>query len=384
MVDILTKQLQNETVTPDTWPNLQSFQGQDTSLLFEGLPDQVQYIFLIIEKTPSNPNHTLPSQVILDFAKIKEIKVRRCSEDVPLGVKSIPYISNFTMCVLNRALEVESLTFEDETRSSLATSITNYLKTVSINYPSTTAKFVTAKNKEDEVTPNIFDIMSQKQDQAIYEKTKKHHGVVYRADIEQAVRYSLFHEIPQQKIIDGDNLLALQQYLSVIARYFPFCEKGKKFIAEIRTYVMDQEKEVHGDQFRLKLVEAELKNNPVFASTRYVGCWSKIQGLRRFPCGLWTMFHFMTVQAYESEFSTDPLEILQAMHNYVKFFFGCSDCSKHFQTMATKNKIWNVTSKDEAILWLWKAHNDVNKRLSGDLTEDPDHKKLQVNIKFYL
>lgn len=332
---------------------------------------------MIIEKSPINPNNTMPSQVILDFAKIKEIRVRKISQDVPLGADSLQ--SNFTLSVINRALEVKNLKFEEESRSSLVDAITKYLKTVSINYPSTTAKTVTIKDKEDEVTPNISDVMSQKQDQAIYERIKNKYGVVYRADIEQAVRYSLFHEIPQHAIIDGDNLLALQQYLSVIARYFPFCEKGKKFIAEIREYVMDQEKEVHGDQFRLKLVEAEIKNNPVFASSRYVGCWSKIQGLRRFPCGLWTLFHYMTVQAYESEYSTDPLEILQAMHSYIKFFFGCSDCSKHFQTMATKNKIWNVTSKDDAVLWLWNSHNEVNKRLSGDVTEDPEHKKIQVS-----
>jgi len=85
----------------------------------------------------------------------------------------------------------------------------------------------------------------------------------------------------------------------------------------------------------------------------------------------------MTVQHLVSEDNEDPMEILQAMHGYIKHFFGCSECSRHFQEMAKRNHIWNVTSKDQAVLWLWSAHNEVNKRLSGDVTEDRNHLKIQ-------
>lgn len=51
------------------------------------------------------------------------------------------------------------------------------------------------------------------------------------------------------------------------------------------------------------------------------------------------MFHHLTVAADEQEKSTDPLEVLDAMHGYVKHFFGCTDCSRHFQEMAAKNKM---------------------------------------------
>lgn len=45
--------------------------------------------------------------------------------------------------------------------------------------------------------------------------------------------------------------------------------------------------------------------------------------------------------------------------------------------MATRRKIWNVATKDEAVLWLWAAHNEVNQRLAGDDTEDPQFPKVQ-------
>jgi hypothetical protein len=34
-----------------------------------------------------------------------------------------------------------------------------------------------------------------------------------------------------------------------------------------------------------------------------------------------------------------------------------------------------VTSNEAAVLWLWMAHNKANRRLSGDLTDDPSYPK---------
>lgn len=45
--------------------------------------------------------------------------------------------------------------------------------------------------------------------------------------------------------------------------------------------------------------------------------------------------------------------------------------------MAATRKIWDVPTKDEAVLWLWESHNVVNKRLAGDSTEDPQFPKQQ-------
>lgn len=109
-----------------------------------------------------------------------------------------------------------------------------------------------------------------------------------------------------------------------------------------------------------------------------MGCYlGSADDYRGYTCGLWQTFHYLTVAATNSDKSNDALETLRAIHGYVKYFFGCSDCSDHFQLMAERNDMWKVATKDAAVLWLWSAHNEVNRRLAGDGSDDPMFPKIQ-------
>lgn len=52
------------------------------------------------------------------------------------------------------------------------------------------------------------------------------------------------------------------------------------------------------------------------------------------------------------------------MRCYVRHFFGCQECAEHFEAMAAKS-MDSVASREEAVLWLWSHHNEVNARLAG-------------------
>lgn len=96
------------------------------------------------------------------------------------------------------------------------------------------------------------------------------------------------------------------------------------------------------------------------------------------------MFHYLTVNVADYDVGLrgdNPRLALEAMHGYIKHFFGCADCSQHFQDMAARRKIDQVSSFDDSIIWLWSAHNEVNTRLSGDATEDPEFPKIQFPSK---
>ena len=68
------------------------------------------------------------------------------------------------------------------------------------------------------------------------------------------------------------------------------------------------------------------------------------------------------------------------MRSFIINFFGCTECAENFKKETktfTEDPASVVRSNDDAILYLWRIHNSVNKRLHGDVTEDPQHPKIQ-------
>lgn len=233
----------------------------------------------------------------------------------------------------------------------------------------------TTLSPPDEPEPeNSTDNAAVLLDRFFYDKARSTKPIpLFRADLEQAIRKTLGHEVVQHEVIAGESLAALRSFVSVLTRYYDFGNRNS--FRKLLDFLMEPSRtEVRGSDFQSFLLKLD---PPIVRKTRYIGCFSTQRGLRRFPCSLWSLFHHLTIQHLESEDNEDPMEVLHAMHGYVKHFFGCTDCSKHFQEMAKRNHIWNVTSKDQAALWLWSAHNEVNERLSGDITEDPNHPKIQ-------
>lgn len=88
-----------------------------------------------------------------------------------------------------------------------------------------------------------------------------------------------------------------------------------------------------------------------------------------------------------------------AIKNYIKYFFTCRKCSDNFMEETKDINQLNLANKYEAIAYLWKSkmkfffssyfsilyllvHNHVNQRLRNDVTEDPDHPKVQFPSKY--
>ncbi|KAI4903887.1 hypothetical protein NFI96_004960 [Prochilodus magdalenae] len=167
---------------------------------------------------------------------------------------------------------------------------------------------------------------------------------VYMSDLESALHYSLRVELSAHSNISGEALTALRHYISVLAKYFPGRTAVKGALKAVDDWLQKQEeKEISYSDFRTALDSTVL--------------------YRGYPCAVWTLFHVLTVQAKASG-STDALEVLQAMREYVGSFFGCRPCASHFESMA-QDSLSHVTTPSAAILWLWSRHNRVNNRLAG-------------------
>lgn len=208
-------------------------------------------------------------------------------------------------------------------------------------------------------------------------------NTVYLSDLEATLKYSLEHEIVSRNTISGDALEALKSYLELLIEYFPSSIRGKKFIKLVLEH-MQNTKSVSGEELGSFINKYEILLKPYVTKTVWIGCEGSHAMYRKYPCGLWTLFHTLTVQASTKNSTTifNGPEVLETIAGYIKNFFGCTECAEHFMGMATSIRN-NVSSLDDAVLWLWSAHNQVNQRLAGDVTEDPMHPKVIFPLKVH-
>lgn len=126
------------------------------------------------------------------------------------------------------------------------------------------------------------------------------------------------------------------------------------------------------------------------AEPRWVACTGSDPKYRGYPCGLWTLLHIVTIHCFplvhHSEqnvvrphyrpWSIDSIGALRIAKDYVVNFFTCEHCREHFSQMSADLEV-SMIDDVSAVLWLWRAHNSVNKRLANDISTDPAHPKIQ-------
>ncbi|CAF1215251.1 unnamed protein product [Adineta steineri] len=108
---------------------------------------------------------------------------------------------------------------------------------------------------------------------------------------------------------------------------------------------------------------------------------------RGYPCTLWVLFHSMTVkQAILAEQNAlpsyiKPSDVIVSIREFIGNFFLCEECVTHFVNM-TINAENEIKSYHESILYLWRSHNIVNKRLRyEEYTNDPNWPKVPFPTK---
>uniref|UniRef100_A0A7N8XXZ5 Sulfhydryl oxidase n=1 Tax=Mastacembelus armatus TaxID=205130 RepID=A0A7N8XXZ5_9TELE len=200
---------------------------------------------------------------------------------------------------------------------------------------------------------------------------------VYMADLESALHYSLRVEVAAHTVVKGEALISLKKYVAVLAKYFPGRPVVRNLLKSVDSWLQNQTRdEISYEAFKDILDNsAQSPDAALPEGVRWVGCQGSQPHLRRYPCGVWTLFHVLTVQAKNTR-GTDPKEVLMAMRNYVHSFFGCRSCAEHFENMAMES-LMEVDTFSSAVLWLWSRHNLVNNRLAGALSEDPNFPKIQ-------
>lgn len=321
------------------------------------VPRDIDYIFLIFEYA----NSTIGTEIALDINDYEHVRVKRLLDNSALsevaGVSRYPSVIAYTQ----QTAESTPLTPASVDKRDIFKAIKAFLS--SKNY-----KFPVRATVDEEVNNDDLDynqLSDPKPD------------TVYYSDLEKTIKISLHTEVSRYKTLDGEPLQALLNYLKVLIKSFPARANLKEYLIELHE-TLSENTEWNGNDVYEMVKRLEAAHAPVYTSnSEYIACKGSQQKFRGYTCGLWTLYHTLTVNAATLNKPADGPQVLQAMHGYVKNFFGCTECAKHFQAMATRNRLFDVKENDKAILWLWISHNEVNLRLAGDITEDPEHPKIQ-------
>ncbi|MBV95239.1 Sulfhydryl oxidase 1, partial [Eschrichtius robustus] len=204
---------------------------------------------------------------------------------------------------------------------------------------------------------------------------------IYMADLESALHYILRVEVAKFSVLEGQRLVAMKKFMSVLAQHFPGQPSVQNFLHSMNDWLKKQQRKKIPYGFFKAALDSRKEGAVIADKVNWVGCQGSQPHFRGFPCSLWVLFHFLTVEASRqhvehSRETAKAQEVLQAIRGYVRFFFGCRDCAGHFEQMATAS-MHRVGNLNSAVLWFWSSHNKVNARLAGAPSEDPQFPKVQ-------
>ncbi|XP_065200753.1 sulfhydryl oxidase 2-like isoform X1 [Planococcus citri] len=346
----IIKHLQNTETKVPNWPDFSSINSDTIQSVWK--VNNSHLLILVVEKDESYVGREL----IMDLYGVKNLMVRYTfNADFSNTKEPLPQIF-----VIKSDYSRKQLPLTNTTRYDVFKTVRNYLLNEGYNVPNV----VETESKDT----HLVKVKQSAKQQLLVNK-------VFIEDLESSVSYSLFHEVTLKPKITGEAMNALKGYLQVLSKYFP----SNSNIHVLLNAVIHDVRDVHtttGGDFKRLIIEHSRNLFPL-KNKHWVGCKGSTAKYRGYPCSVWMTFHTLSVQAYVNpQRSTGSTEVINAMANYIKNFFGCQDCAEHFQEMS-KTIAGNVSTLNDSVLWLWKAHNNVNKRLSGDFSEDPAYPKVQ-------
>ena len=215
------------------------------------------------------------------------------------------------------------------------------------------------------------------------------------------LRISLLEEIGSHQSLTLEKLKAATSYVRVLSKYFIGSPRTKLYLRHLHSRL----KAVTTASSPTSLlpirhwIDLLKTNDTAYGVLPPKRAWNRCKGsapkYRGYPCAVWTTFHAMSVAAAvddderlsvptdddsnvsnSTEVVSYGTEVLDAMVGYMRNFFGCRHCARHFGEMVA-NSTNDVSTYDDVVLWLWEAHNRVNRRLEEDATEDPKAPKIQ-------
>uniref|UniRef100_F1L048 Sulfhydryl oxidase n=1 Tax=Ascaris suum TaxID=6253 RepID=F1L048_ASCSU len=200
-------------------------------------------------------------------------------------------------------------------------------------------------------------------------------------DLTSAMYYILKEEIPRRQLIEGENMSALKLWIHMLKKYAPGTVPIRRLFYRLDEW-LSQTSQVSAEQWIAKVdsVQSDL-GYPLPTNMTWIACRGSKPYLRGYSCGLWTLLHTITVEAFRIEQNNPSfdaaVEVIEPIHQFIYRYFSCEVCGKHFHNHVEKTDKSAIRRAADSIMWLWRAHNIVNKILAKSQSEDPAFPKQQ-------
>ncbi|PVD22117.1 hypothetical protein C0Q70_17921 [Pomacea canaliculata] len=350
---------------PNTWPRLQPLKS--IADIWNEAQSEHKFVVLVFE----NEHSLVGRQVILDLVDYPTVLVRTMlKEDVEkFGIMIYPSLYS-----INKDSSFQLLASgtgqADSDRHRFVDTLLNLVG--HINHEGKKLKIVHDEDKQ--VNDGVVHFLQE--DNMAISLPQTSHLSVHMLDLESALHYSLRQEVAICKTIEGQKLDALRNFITTLAKFFPGRKEVVAFLWKLANHLAELKEPLTGESWLEAVESIQDKNAFLPKRVSWVECKGSQPGYRGYPCSMWTLFHVLTVSAYDNAKAVNPQEVLLSISGYMKHFFGCQECSQNFLKMAATIED-EVHKPRDAVIWLWNAHNRANKRLHGDVSEDPQHPKVQ-------
>lgn len=355
-----------ELSIPKTWPQLTPLQSLGD--IWNGAKEEHDFVVVVFE----DKNSIVGRQVILDLVDYGTIHVRTMLKE---NVQKFGILKYPSLYIINKDSSFQHLASGTGMADSDRHRFVDKLLSMLGLFDSEGRRIKISHNNEEKEKPgNVVQFELPRE-----VDTKASSIGVHMLDLESALHYAFRQEIAICKTIDGSKLNALHDFITSLAKYFPGRKEVSRFLWKLVEYLRNLHSPLSGESWNT--VIDNLQDNEAFIpfQVKWVGCQGSHPRYRGYPCGMWTLFHTLTVAAYlnSTESTTvKSLEVPLAIRGYMEHFFGCHECSENFLKMAATLES-DIHTPEEAVTWLWAAHNKANKRLYGGPSEDPQHPKIQ-------
>jgi len=360
--EMMSEMIEQEASLLNLWPTLKPLNGQhnESQLNFQDIwPDDTGETFVVIESEASY----IGRQIILDLWRRNKtnLLIRR------LTVPQWKLESSLDFLNLSSLPALVLLNSSDQSVTNLGSfpgnNAKNDIETRIIQFdpkyslPSTTTSTIIAP---------VNDLASES------EKIRRRY-TLYLSDLDKTVLMSFSQEIVNRETLSSNEELALFEYCGLLRDWYPTSSPIYEFI--VRTHELLN----HNHQKNTKTKGEDLKSildDYNHSSYKWEGCRGSSAKYGGYTCGVWSLWHFLTVKHLQSTTPGQPTKVIRAMIDYVRYFFGCRECAEHFIDLVKNGTDLDsdITTHHDAVLFLWERHNDVTLRLmesDSDVSDDP-------------